>query len=202
MAGQRGAFIAFEGLDGSGKSTHIRLLANKLKERGYDSLITAEPTTTSIGQLITDSIQDTQSKVPLVTEALLFAADRFNHLKYVIEPAVRAGNVVLCDRYVHSSIAYQGAQQLSIKWIKAINRFASKADLSIYLDITPEVGLERIQGRKKTVFEVLPLQKKIREIYLWLVDQGELVLIDANRSIREVQNDIFNMALDVVKRRD
>lgn len=201
MPGQRGVFVAFEGLDGSGKSTQIRLLTNKLKENGYDPFVTAEPTGTNIGMILRDSIRDSRSRIPLVTEALLFAADRFEHVKNHIEPAVSAGKIVLSDRYLHSSIAYQGAQGLDRRWIKIVNRYASEADLSIYLDVTPEVGLERMKSRQKTVFEVVSLQTKIREIYLELVNQGVLVLVDANRSILEVQNDIFKLILELLEKR-
>ena len=199
MSERRGAFITFEGLDGSGKSTHIRLLSTTLRTRGFDPVVTAEPTRTSIGQILWDSMQDPRDRIPLATEALLFAADRLNHMKHVVEPATAAGKIVLSDRYVHSSLAYQGAQGLDTEWIRAINRFAPRPDLSIYLDITPELGLDRTRGRKKTDFEVISLQKKIREIYLKLVDEEELVLIDGNRSVDEVQRDVLETTLSLIK---
>jgi len=201
MVGERGVFITFEGIDGSGKSTHIRLLSRELRRRGYEVLRTTEPTNSRIGRLIRESIQDASTRMPLRVEALLFAADRLHHVKSLIEPALREGKIVLSDRYIHSSIAYQGAGGLSQGWIRVINRYAPRADLSIYLDIPPEVAMKRMERRRKSVFEVLPLQQKIREIYLKLVREGELLFIDGNRPVRAVQMDVRKVVFNLLKKR-
>jgi dTMP kinase len=202
MSKKRGVFIVFEGIDGSGKSTHIRLLFRDLQRRGFDVLGTAEPTRTGIGRFIRESIQDPSSQMAPEVEALLFAADRLNHVKRVIEPALAAGRVILSDRYVHSSLAYQGERGLDLEWIRLINRFAPRADLSIYLDIPPEIGVKRMQRRKKTVFETLSLQQRIRELYLRFVDEGDLLLIDGNRTVEEVQRDIRESVSNLLKEKE
>lgn len=196
---ERGVFIAFEGIDGSGKSTHIRLLSQELRRRGFNVLCTAEPTRTGIGRLIRRSIQEPSNRMPTLVEALLFAADRVNHVKEVIEPALAAGRIVLSDRYLHSSLAYQGAGGVDLEWIKLINRFAPKTDLCIYLDIPPEVGMKRMRRRRKTVFEVLSLQQRIRELYLKFVREGKLLLIDGNRPVRDVQRDVREAVLNLLR---
>jgi dTMP kinase len=202
MAKKRGVFIVFEGIDGSGKSTHIRLLFQELQRRRFDVLITAEPTRTDIGRLIRESIQTPSSQMPPEVEALLFAADRLNHVKRLIEPSLAAGRIVLSDRYIHSSLAYQGERGLNLEWIRSINRFAPRADLSIYLDISPEVGIKRMQRRKKTVFEILTLQQRIRELYLRFVEEGELLLIDGNRTVSEVQQDLREAVFNLLKEKE
>lgn len=199
MDKKRGVFIVFEGIDGSGKSTHIRLLLKELQRRGFDVLSTTEPTRTGIGRLIRESIQAPSSQMSPEVEALLFAADRLNHVKRVIEPALAAGRIVLSDRYLYSSMAYQGERGLDLEWIRLINRFAPRADLSIYLDVPPEVGIKRMRRRRRTVFEVLPLQQRIRELYLRFVEEGELLLIDGNRTFSEVQRDIREAVLNLLK---
>jgi len=199
MAKKRGVFIVFEGIDGSGKSTHIRFLRQELQRRGFDALSTAEPTRTGIGRLIRESVKAASSQMSPEVEALLFAADRVNHVKQVIEPALAAGRVVVSDRYVYSSLAYQVERGLDFEWVRLINKFAPKADLCMYLDISPEVGIKRMRRRKKSVFEVLSLQQRIRELYLRLVEEGDLLLIEANRPVSEVQRDVCKAVFNLLK---
>jgi dTMP kinase len=203
---ESGAFIAFEGIDGSGKSTHIHRLFRELRRSGFNVLLTAEPTKNNIGRLIRNSIQEPSNQMSSIVEALLFAADRVNHVKQVIEPALARGRVVLTDRYLHSSLAYQGVGGVKLDWIRLINRFAPEVDLCIYLDIPPEVGMDRMKRRKKTIFEVPLLQQKVRELYLEFVRKGEMLLINGNRPAREVQRDIqkavFNLLRDKGLMRD
>jgi len=126
-------------------------------------------------------------------EALLFAADRFLHLQSEIRPALAAGKVVVCDRYMYASFAYQGAQGVDLNWLGEINRFAEKPDLAIYLDVPAEIGLKRIR-RKKSVLEKLDLQRQVREEYLRLVRAGDLVLVDSNQPIERVSEAVLALA--------
>jgi len=187
---KRGAFIVFEGIDGSGKSTHIGLLCRELKEQGHDVLETSEPSRGRIGKFIRDYVERRGRRLPIEVETLLFAADRFEHLKKTIDPALEEGRIVISDRYVHSSLAYQGAEGVSLEWVKEVNSFARKPDLCILLDIGPETGLGRMRRRRRTVFEVYTFQQKVRNIYLQFAEQGELVKVAADRPVEEVQSEI------------
>jgi dTMP kinase len=185
MAGP-GVFIVFEGIDGSGKSTHIKLLAEELRGRGLSVLETSEPSKDRIGTFIRDYAERNGDRFTLETETLLFAADRYEHVRQVIAPALKRGMVVISDRYFYSSIAYQGATGIDLDWIREMNRFAPRPDLGILLDILPESSLERVNDRAKTVFEVSDYLGKVRDIYLGMVDRGELIRVEADRSKDEV----------------
>ena len=192
MAGP-GVFIVFEGIDGSGKSTHIKLLAKELKGRGHQVLQTFEPSRDRIGTFIRRYAERNGERLTPETETLLFAADRYEHVKQEIAPALKRGYVVISDRYFYSSIAYQGAAGIDLDWIREMNRFAPRPDLGILLDILPEFSLERVNDRARTVFEVSDYLQKVRGIYLGMVERGELVRVDAHRPKREVRSDILGL---------
>jgi len=185
-----GVFIVFEGIDGSGKSTHIKLLAKELRGRGLQVLETSEPSRDSIGTFIREYAERNGDRFTLETETLLFAADRYEHVKQVITPALQRGMVVISDRYFYSSIAYQGATGIDLDWIREMNRFAPRPDLGVLLDIHPENSLQRVNDRAKTVFEVSDYLRKVRDIYMGMVERGELVRVDADRPRDEVRADI------------
>jgi len=185
----RGILIVLEGGDGAGKTAQARILRSSLETKGYKVHPTAEPSRTAVGRLIRRNLLQTEKMLPEV-EALLFAADRFLHLQSEIRPALAAGKVVVCDRYMYASFAYQGAQGVNLNWLREINRFAEKPDLAIYLDVPPEMGLKRIR-RKKSLLEKLQLQRQVREEYLKLVRAGELVLVDSNQPIERVSEAIL-----------
>lgn len=168
-----GCFIVFEGLDGSGKSTQVRELESKLQNMKYEAMTTREPTKkNAIGRLI-ERILYNHTEVPDEVLALLFAADRAYHTIETIRPALEKGLIVISDRYVYSSLAYQGRgmkKRLDIDWIKTINQAAIEPDIVIFLDIPPEEGLSRLHKGQKRVqdhnfFENLEIQTKIREGY-------------------------------------
>jgi len=185
----RGILIVLEGGDGAGKTAQARILRSSLETKGYKVHPTAEPSRTAVGRLIRRNLLQTEKMLPEV-EALLFAADRFLHLQSEIRPALAAGKVVVCDRYMYASFAYQGAQGVNLNWLREINRFAEKPDLAIYLDVPPDMGLKRIR-RKKSLLEKLQLQRQVREEYLKLVRAGELVLVDSNQPIERVSEAIL-----------
>lgn len=198
-------FITFEGPDGSGKSTIIKELHKKLTEEGYDILLTREPGGTPISEKIRDIILDNNNtNLDYRTEALLYAASRRQHLVEKIWPALKKGQIVLCDRYLDSSLAYQGgARKLGIKSILDINLFATEdtyPDLTIFFDVSPEVGLSRLSKDKKRVADRLDNESEnfhqsvyntFKEVCNMYPDR--IVKIDASKSIDDVLNETYTI---------
>src|SRR4030042_2031697 len=129
----KGIFIVIEGLDGSGKTTQIHLLAQKLS-KNYPVNLTAEPSRGKIGTFIRQCCLYEDRRLPTEAEALLFAADRIEHLQNEIKPALDEGKIVVCDRYTYSSLAYQERAGLSLDWIQTLNKYALKPDLALFID--------------------------------------------------------------------
>jgi dTMP kinase len=195
--GKKGIFIVIEGLDGSGKTTQATLLEKKL-EKNYKVLLTAEPSRCKIGTFIRESYLYEDKRLPTEAEALLFAADRIEHMYKEVKPALDVEKLVICDRYVYSSLAYQGSAGLSLEWIKTINARALQPDFSIFIDVSPERVIERLQ-RKKSVMETLETQKKVREVYLKFVEKGELVRIDGDKPKGVVAENLYAKVLGLLK---
>jgi dTMP kinase len=192
--GRKGFFICVEGLDGCGKTTQARLLVKRLKKMGYDAVYTSEPSRGRIGMLVKRYFLQGEKRVSAVIEALLFAADRFEHVEKEVIPALNEGKIVVSDRYVYSSLAYQGADGLNLKWIEMINDNVVRPNLAIFVDVEPEAVVQRLKP-KKSVMENLETQHKVREVYTNFVKQGELVEINGNKSKREVADDILKLTL-------
>ncbi|TRO51648.1 dTMP kinase [Candidatus Bathyarchaeota archaeon] len=189
---KKGVFICIEGLDGCGKTTQAKLLARKLRKR-HNAVYTAEPSRGKIGTLIRRNYLYGEKRLSIVLEALLFAADRIEHLENVILPALEAGQLVISDRYVYSSLAYQGAAGLSLDWIEKINENALQPDVAFFIDVNPETVMSRLKP-KKSVMENLANQKKVREIYLKFVENGRLTRINGNKSENEVAKEVYEVA--------
>ena len=194
----KGFFICIEGLDGSGKTTHAYRLVRNLQKRGFDAVYTTEPSEGEIGKFIRASVLQGKKRVPRVVEALLFAVDRVEHLEKDVKPALREGKVVVSDRCVYSSLAYQGAAGLDLEWIEEINRFALPPDLALYIDVPPEVVVKRIR-RKKSVMERLETQRRVKEVYMKFVDNGKLMPIDGDRKKIEVEKNILKVIMDFLE---
>jgi dTMP kinase len=195
---QKGFFVCIEGLDKSGKTTQSVLLVEALCKKGFDAVYTTEPSDREIGRFIRKYVLQRKDRVPTVVEALLFAADRADHVENEVKPMLEKGKIVVSDRYVYSSLAYQGAAGLSLDWIKGINNQALKPDLAIYLDVPVEVLTQRYQSAK-SVMEKIETQKKVEEIYLKLVQKKELIRINGKRSMEEAAKDIQAMVLGRLK---
>lgn len=193
---RRGLLICIEGLDKSGKTTQSLLLVDALKSRGFEAVYTTEPSTGEIGRFIQKYVLRRKQRAPASVEALLFAADRVDHVEREIKPMLIDGKIVVSDRYVYSSIAYQGAAGLDIEWIKEINKMALKPDLAIYIDVPIEVIMRRLKGRERTVMEYPDVQMKVRDIYMNLVEEGKLTPIDGNRPIEKVSSQIQRIVLE------
>jgi len=190
----KGMFICIEGLDGCGKTTQARLLVEALRKIGYDAVYTAEPSKGKIGKFIKRYCLHAGQRISTVVEALLFAADRFEHLENEVVPALKNGKIVVSDRYVFSSLAYQGAAGLDLNWIEKINVHAITPDLALFIDVEPEAAIQRFKP-KKSVMENLETQKKVRDVYMKFVEMGRLVRIDGNKPKDDVAKNILMVAL-------
>jgi dTMP kinase len=180
--------IAFEGIDGAGKSTQIARLARWLEERGREVVTTREPTDGPWGQKIRVAAQS--GRMAPADELAAFIADRRDHVAAVIAPALAAGKVVLIDRYYISTAAYQGARGLDPAEIVAAHDFAPAPDLVLIFDLPPAVGLERLRRRGPAdLFEIEDELARVREIFLNL-EIANKVVIDAARPAGEIAADI------------
>lgn len=194
----KGRFFSFEGPEGAGKTTMIAMLESFLREKGFDVLATREPGGVRIAEEIRSIILNpAHTEMDGRTEALLYAAARRQHLLEKIIPAVKSGKIVLCDRFIDSSLAYQGfARELGMDEILQINQFAIDGyfpTLTIYFDIDPKIGLERIQKNKQREMNRLDMENlsfhyKVREGYLKLAKRfsDRIFTIDASKSVDEV----------------
>jgi dTMP kinase len=180
----------FEGIDGSGKSTQVKPLAENLRQKGLTAVLTSEPSLGPVGRRIRSLVK----RLAPEEEMELFTEDRKDHVKSLILPALQVGNVVICDRYYYSSAAYQGARGLDPLLIININReFAPQPDITFFLDLTPETALTRItQGRQECVspFEDLENLRKVAELYA-LIQDSSFVIIDAAEDPATVQASIW-----------
>ena len=191
-------FITLEGPEGSGKTTAVEFAVNKLLEMGYEIVRTREPGGTIISEQIRNVILDkANTAMDARTEALLYAASRRQHLVEKIWPALKAGKIVICDRYLDSSLAYQGgARELGIEEVLKVNLFATEntwPDLTLLFDIDPVIGLSRISSNNQREvnrldLEKLDFHKKVRATFLKLAKQypERYAIIDASKSREEV----------------
>ncbi|WP_456365990.1 dTMP kinase [Thermococcus sp.] len=198
-----GVFIVLEGIDGAGKSTQAKMLAEWFEERGQEVVLTKEPTDTAFGKLIRRLVL-TGGRVGIIdgakisheAEALLFAADRAEHIHKLIRPSLEEGKVVISDRYFYSSLAYQWARGLDLEWLIDLNRFAIRPDIAILLDIPVRESMRRIKGRSiKTEFDrIFELQRSVRDNYLKLAEMfPEIRIVNAQNSVEDIHRDIIGL---------
>jgi dTMP kinase len=204
-----GRFIVVDGVDGAGKSTQIERLRAALEARGHVVHVTCEPSGWPVGQLIRRYLRgELRDGVPgWSSMALLFAADRMQHVEHEIEPHLAQGEIVLCDRYDASSIAYQSAiapegadRDALMRWIAVVNDPARRPDLVLLLDLDPHVAAARRskRGGEAELYERVELQKRIRAQYAKLDElrpRDAIVRIDASRSIDHVHEDMLAAVL-------
>lgn len=197
----QGIFITFEGIDGSGKDTQAKLLAKYFKNKGYSVIRTREPGGTSIGEKIRKILLSPKiDRVDQRAEVLLFAASRAQIVSNIIKPALEKGKIVISNRYVDSSYAYQGiARKMGLDWVIEINKWATQGllpDITFFLDIPEELGLKRVDKsrniRDKIEKDGEIFQKKVREGYYKLAKlfPKRYRIIDANRNEDLIQKDI------------
>lgn len=188
---QCGLLLAFEGIDGTGKSTQIQILAQKLQEQGRKVVLTREPSDSIYGQRIRQLYTRRDSCTP-AEELELFLQDRRLHVQEVIQPALVQGRIVLTDRYYYSTVAYQGAAGMDPADILARHHFAPKPDLVFLLTMQPELSLERIRqgrGEQPNAFEQLDNLRKVAQIFATLEDTC-IRRIDASQAVEAVQAEI------------
>ena len=191
---RRGRFVVLEGLDGAGTTTQARLLQRWWKSHLGPLISTAEPSKGPIGTFLRAAmghriVQPDGARLDPKAIAALFSADRADHLATEIEPALASGVDVLCDRYVGSSLAYQG-RECEFDWVKALNAPYPEADITLYLRVSPEIAAERRAVRKNAaeLYEIDQFQRLVAEAYDRILQPGERVfVIDGERSVREIQ---------------
>ncbi|MGN0814415.1 MAG: dTMP kinase [Candidatus Coproplasma sp.] len=201
----RGKFITVEGCEGSGKSTQLRLLSEKLDKLGIKYILTREPGGSDIAEQIRKIILDGKNSAMCdECEALLYAAARVQHLKEIVKPALDAGTLVICDRYVDSSLAYQGyARGLGEQFIEQINSFALEEfppDLTLFLNISPDAAFERKHGADKNDrIEQLGMDfhRKVYAGYLALCKKYERIApVDCGGTKTQTSENIFNILIE------
>ena len=194
-------FIVLDGIDGSGTSTHSNLLAGFLSLKGLKTFLTQEPSSSEIGKLLRTYLKN--ERIPASTDALLFAADRVLHYKNEIKKKLEDGYIVISDRYIESSIAYQSSQSenISIEWVKNINKFAGKPDLTIILDIDPKFSLARKHQKALDKFEDTSLLEKVRKVYLNRAKNEGYFVINTDDIIELVQAKIQEVVIEKLNQR-
>ncbi len=190
---KEGKFIVLEGPDGCGKSTQVELLSNWLKNEKYQVKHTKEPTDNPIGKVLRKSLND-EIEMPPETQALLFAGDRSLHVSNIIKPCLESGKIVITGRYLPSSLVYQPSLGLSREWIEKINKYAINPDLTIVIDVPPEVGTKRVDntGDSDKFESNLELQKKVRNSYKKLAKEKNYPIIDGTKPKETVHEKIKN----------
>ena len=195
--GARGLFVALEGGEGTGKSTQARLLAGHLERAGLDVVVTREPGGTPVGVAIRSIVLDpaTGALAPRA-EALLYAADRAHHVATVVRPALARGATVITDRYLDSSLAYQGAGRTldrdEVEWVSGWATEGLIPDLTVVLDVEPEVGLRRAGRPDRLEAEPLDFHRRVRQGFLELAARApqRYVVLGADRPIATVSADV------------
>ena len=188
-----GVFVCFEGGEGTGKSTQARALASTLTDRGFHALLTFEPGDTAVGKEMRRIVLDPATgELSHRTEVLLYAADKAEHVDTVVLPALGRGEVVITDRYVDSTLAYQGAgRALDVGEVDRVARWATsdlRPHLTVLLDLDPEHGLGRFDGRDRIEGESSDFFLRVREAFLTLAaaDPDHYLVIDASRPADEI----------------
>lgn len=208
-------FITFEGIEGSGKTTQVRSVAQFLREKGRDCIVTREPGGTHVGKKIRSILLDPENKgIDPMTEVFLYTADRIQHLKEVVLPALSGGKIVLCDRYFDATVVYQGiARGVGIRTIQTLHRLFLndfKPDMTILLDLAPDLGLSRAwrqiekgdRAEHETRFEqeALAFHHRVREGYLELagMERSRFRIVDASRDVEEISRELIDLLSSVI----
>lgn len=196
-----GLFITFEGIEGSGKSTQARMLTERLRNDGYDVILTKEPGGTNLGEQIRQLLLSPQFGVSERSELMLFLADRAQHVSELILPALSEGKIVVCERFADSTVAYQHyGLGLELKMVEALNDFVTqslKPHLTFLLDIDPSEGLKRLQSVKASLDRVeqrsLEFHERVRQGYLEIArhEPMRIILIDASAPPRKIAEEVW-----------
>ena len=207
----KGKFITFEGIDGSGKSTQLKMLADVLRSSDVDLLTTREPGGTSLGQSLRASFLESKETVAPMAELLSFAADRAQHVEYLIKPALAGGRVVISDRYADATFAYQGAgrgfPQAKVLQVIELATGGLKPDLTLFFDISADEAIKRMAGRDASDVkrnrmdeETEEFYTRVREAYLEVSrrEPERFKVIDASRPVDVIHEDVLNLVTNAI----
>lgn len=208
----KGKFITFEGIDGSGKSTQLRMLAGDLRARGIDVLTTCEPGGTPLGRHLREAFLETEETVAPMAELLAFAADRAQHVEFLIKPSIAAGRVVISDRYADATFAYQGAgrgfPEEKVLQVIELATGGLKPDLTVFFDISVEEAIKRMVARDESQAkknrmdeETSEFYTRVRKAYLGIAkrEPERFRVIDASGSVAEIHPRVVEMVTAILK---
>lgn len=203
---KKGLFITFEGADGCGKTTQLNLLKEYLEKKGYDVILTREPGAKGLGIKIREILLNYDGEVSNRCESFLFLADRAQNIDIIVNPAIKNGKIVLCDRHTDSSVAYQGyGRGLDIEQIKALNNLATGGktpDLTLVFDVDIETSMKRV-GNEKDRMESAGVEffNRVRNGYLEIAKQEpeRIKVIDSTKSIEDVHNQVLQVIEQILK---
>ncbi len=197
---KKGMFITFEGADGCGKTTQMKLLAEYLEEKRVSVVITREPGGKGLGEKVREILLNYDGPVSDRCESFLFLADRAQNIDTIVNPAVEEGKIVLCDRHIDSTVAYQGyGRGLDIERIKMLNNIATnwrKPDLTLVFDIDVETSMKRVGAEKDRMESAgIEFHNRVREGYLEIAKQEpqRIKVIDASKSIEEIHREVIKI---------
>jgi dTMP kinase len=209
----RGKFITFEGIDGSGKSTQLRMLASELRLLGYDVLTTREPGGTPLGRRLREAFLETEETVAPLAELLLFAADRAQHVSFLVKPALEQGKIVISDRYADATAAYQGAgrgfDEETVKQVIELATDALKPNLTLFFDIPVNIAISRttsrsVDGEKKNRMdsETIEFYERVRRAYLKIAENEPVRfrIVDASGAIDEIKKQVLESVTEFLKK--
>lgn len=200
----QGLFITFEGPDGCGKTTQMKLLAEYFEKKGKEVVLTREPGGKGLGEKVREILLNYDGEVSDRCESFLFLADRAQNIDIIVNPAVKEGKIVLCDRHIDSTVAYQGyGRGLNIDRINILNNLATngkKPDLTLVFDVDVETSMKRV-GKEKDRMESagIDFHNRVRKGYLELAKQEpkRIKVLDATKSIEEIHKDVINILAEV-----
>ncbi len=200
----QGLFITFEGPDGCGKTTQMKLLAEYFEKKGKEVVLTREPGGKGLGEKVREILLNYDGEVSDRCESFLFLADRAQNIDIIVNPAVTEGKIVLCDRHIDSTVAYQGyGRGLNIDRINMLNNLATngkKPDLTLVFDVDVETSMKRV-GKEKDRMESagIDFHNRVRKGYLELAKQEpkRIKVLDATKSIEEIHKDVINILAEV-----
>ena len=211
-----GAFITFEGIDGAGKSTQVRMLASVLRLRGMDVMQTREPGGTPLGARLREALLDAQEQVDPLAELLLYAADRAQHVRLLVNPALAAGRVVLSDRYADATVAYQGAgrgfEPSLVAEVVALATGGLKPDLTLLFDLSVAASSERSRQRRtsdasapsdRLELEAEQFHARVRDAYLQIAaaEPERVRIVDASLSVEEIHAHVLDIVVPFLENR-
>jgi len=208
----RGKFITFEGIDGSGKSTQLRMLASELRFREFDVLTTCEPGGTPLGRRLREAFLETEETVAPLAELLLFAADRAQHVNFLIKPALENGKIVISDRYSDATAAYQGAgrgfDEETINQVISLATGGLKPDLTLFFDLSVSEAILRTHSRSndgerrnRMDSETIDFYERTRASYLKIAanEPERFRVIDANGAVEEIKTKVLETITEFLK---